>query len=75
MQLAITKGKMVIDMEHKQDVAKLSPLDFTTVNYVNDHLLDRVRHLKKTEPTLVQPLNAKDDQKVFIKLSTIDLVS
>ena len=47
MQSVITKGKMVIDMEHKQDEAKLSPLNFTTANYVNDHLFDRVRHLKK----------------------------
>ena len=51
MQFYNTVDKMVIDMEHKKDEAKLSSSDLTTANYVNDHLLDRVRHLQKTEPT------------------------
>jgi hypothetical protein len=62
-------------MEHKKYEPKLSPSNLTTANYVNNHLLDRVRHLQKTEPTLVQPLFTEDDKKVFVKLSSIDLVS
>ena len=75
MQFFITGDKMVIDMEHKKDEAKLRPSDLTTASYVHDHLLDRVRHLQKTEPTLVQPIFTEDDKKVFVKLSAIDLVS
>jgi hypothetical protein len=66
---------MVIDMEHKKDEAKLSSPDLMTANYVNDHLLDRVRHLQKTVPTLAKPIFTDDDNKVFVKLSVIDLVS
>jgi hypothetical protein len=72
---SLPTDKMVIDMEHKKDEAKLSSSDLTTANYVNDHLLDRVRHLQKTEPTLVKPIFCEDDKKVFVKLSPIDLVS
>ena len=72
---SLPTDKMVIDMEHKKDEAKLSSSDLTTANYVNDHLLDRVRHLQKTEPTLVKPIFTEDDKKVFVKLSAIDLVS
>ena len=72
---SLPTDKMVIDMEHKKDEAKLSASDLTTANYVNDHLLDRVRHLQKTEPTLVKPIFSEDDKKVFVKLSAIDLVS
>ena len=75
MQFVRTEDKMVIDMEHKKDKTELSAVDLTTANYVNDHLLDRVRHLQKTEPTLVQPLFAEGDKNVFVKLSAIDLVS
>ena len=56
MQFVRTEDKMVIDMEHKKDKTELSAADLTTANYVNDHLLDRVRYLQKTEPTLVKPL-------------------
>ena len=66
---------MVMDMEHKKDENELSSSDLTTANYVNDHLLDRVRHLQKTEPTLVQALSGEDDKNVFVKLNAIDLVS
>jgi hypothetical protein len=62
-------------MEHKKDENELSSSDLTTANYVNDHLLDRVRHLQKTEPTLVQALSGEDDKNVFVKLNAIDLVS
>ena len=72
---SLPTDKMVIDMEHKKDEAELSSSDLTTANYVNDHLLDRVRHLQKTEPTLVKPIFCEDDKKVFVKLSAIDLVS
>ena len=75
MQFSNTADKMVIDMEHKKDENELSSSDLTTANYVNDHLLDRVRHLQKTEPTLVKPIFCEDDKKVFVKLSAIDLVS
>ncbi|NCX83705.1 MAG: hypothetical protein EBX04_07380 [Rhodobacteraceae bacterium] len=64
-----------MDMEHKKDETELSSSDLTTANYVNDHLLDRVRHLQKTEPTLVQALSGEDDKNVFVKLNAIDLVS
>ena len=74
MQFVRTEDKMVIDMEHKKDKTELSAVDLTTANYVNDHLLDRVRHLQKTEPTLVKPLT-KGDKNVFVKLNAIDLVS
>ena len=74
MQFVRTEDKMVIDMEHKKDKTELSAADLTTANYVNDHLLDRVRHLQKTEPTLVKPL-AEGDKNVFVKLNAIDLVS
>ena len=74
MQFSDTVDKMVIDMEHKKDKTELSAADFTTANYVNDHLLDRVRHLQKTEPTLVKPLT-EGDKNVFVKLNAIDLVS
>jgi len=66
---------MVMDMEHKKDENELSSSDLTTANYVNDHLLDRVRHLQKTEPTSVQALSGEDDKNVFVKLNAIDLVS
>ena len=66
---------MVMDMEHKKDENELSSSDLTTANYVNDHLLDRVRHLQKTEPTLAKPIFTDYDNKVFVKLSVIDLVS
>ena len=62
-------------MEHENDKTKLRPSHLTTANYVNNHLLDRVRYLQKSEPTLVQPLFNEDDKNVFIKLSAIDLVS
>ena len=75
MQFVRTEDKMVIGMEHKKDKTELSSADLTTANYVNDHLLDRVRHLQKTEPTLVQPLFTEDDKNVFVKLSAIDLVT
>ena len=64
---------MVIIMEHEKD--KFVPQHSTTANYVKNHLLDRVRHLQKTEPTLVQALSAEDDKNVFVKLNAIDLVS
>ena len=64
---------MVIIMEHEKD--KFVPQHLTTANYVKNHLLDRVRHLKKTEPTLVQALSGEDDKNVFVKLNAIDLVS
>jgi len=70
--LSDTADKMVIDMEHKKDEAKLSSSDLTTANYVNDHLLDRVRHLQKTEPTLVKPIFTEDDKKVFVRMLWID---
>ena len=74
MQFVRTEDKMVIGMEHKKDKTELSAADLTTANYVNDHLLDRVRHLQKTEPTLVKPLT-EGDKNVFVKLNAIDLVS
>ena len=64
---------MVIIMEHEKD--KFVPQHLTTTNYAKNHLLDRVRHLQKTEPTLVKPIFSEDDKKVFVKLSAIDLVS
>jgi len=64
---------MVIIMEHEKD--KFVSQHLTTANYVKNHLLDRVRHLQKTEPTLVKPIFSEDDKKVFVKLSAIDLVS
>jgi len=71
----IVKLETVIYMEHENDKTKLRPSHLTTANYVNNHLLDRVRYLQKSEPTLVQPLFNEDDKNVFIKLSAIDLVS
>ena len=64
---------MVIIMEHEKD--KFVPQHLTTANYVKNHLLDRVRHLQKTEPTLVQALSGEDDKNVFVKLNAIDLGS
>ena len=66
---------MVIVMEHEKDKDKFAPQHLTTANYVKNHLSDRVRHLQKTEPTLVQALSAEDDKNVFVKLNAIDLVS
>ena len=62
---------MVIVMEHEKDKDKFAPQHLTTANYVKNHLLDRVRHLQKTEPTLVKPIFSEDDKKVFVKLSAI----
>jgi len=66
---------MVIVMEHEKDKDKFAPQHLTTANYVKNHLSDRVRHLQKTEPTLVQALSDEDDKNVFVKLNAIDLVS
>ena len=66
---------MVIVMEHEMDKDKVRPPQLTTANYVKNHLLDRIRHLQKTEPTLVQALSNEDDPNVFVKLNAIDLVS
>ena len=66
---------MVIVMEHEKDKDKFAPQHLTTANYVKNHLSDRVRHLQKTEPTLVQALSDEDDINVFVKLNAIDLVS
>ena len=66
---------MVIFMEHEKDKDKFVPQHLTTANYVKNHLSDRVRHLQKTEPTLVQALSDEDDINVFVKLNAIDLVS
>jgi hypothetical protein len=66
---------MVIVMEDEKDKDKFAPQHLTTANYVKNHLLDRVRHLQKTEPTLVQALSGEDDKNVFVKLNAIDLVS
>jgi hypothetical protein len=66
---------MVIVMEHEKDKDKFVPQHLTTANYVRNHLSDRVRHLQKTEPTLVQALSDEDDKNVFVKLNAIDLVS
>ena len=66
---------MVIVMEHEKEKDKFAPQHLTTANYVKNHLSDRVRHLQKTEPTLVQALSDEDDKNVFVKLNAIDLVS
>ena len=66
---------MVIVMEHEKEKDKFAPQHLATANYVKNHLLDRVRHLQKTEPTLVRALSGEDDKNVFVKLNAIDLVS
>ena len=46
----------------------------TTANFVKCHLLDRVRHLAKSEPSLVKPLSTVDNGGVINKLTTSDKV-
>jgi hypothetical protein len=64
---------MVIVVEHEKDKDKFVPQHLTTANYVANHLLDRVRHLKKTEPTFAHALSSEDYRNVFVKLNAIDL--
>jgi len=45
-----------------------------TADFVKCHLLDRVRHLAKSDPTLVKPLSTVGNGGVVNKLTTSDEV-
>lgn len=58
-------------MEQSNDTEKVS---LTTADYIKVHLLDRVRHLEKSEPTLRAPLNKSThhNDRDFLKFSSHD---
>jgi hypothetical protein len=58
-------------MEQSNDTETVS---LTTADYIKVHLLDRVRHLEKSEPTLTAPLNKSThhNDRDFLKFSSPD---
>ena len=58
-------------MEQSNDTETVS---LTTADYIKVHLLDRVRHLEKSEPTLTAPLNKSPhhNDRGFFKTSSPD---
>ena len=71
LKLIYTYLFLVMEMDNKTVTEQTL---VTTADFVKCHLLDRVRHLAKSEPTLVYPLSTVDNGAAVNKSTTSDKV-